>query len=69
MEHPSASDCLKEKCAATNMDDYPGIACREVARTMKSNQFLCGRGVPCKDERLEKGNFLKLYLADYNYIP
>ena len=39
------------------------------SKTMKSNQLLCGRGVPCKDEGLEKGNFLKPYLADYNYIP
>ena len=31
-EAASASDCLKEKCAAVNMDDYPGIACLEVAR-------------------------------------
>ena len=31
----------------------------EVARTVKANQLLCGRGVPCKDEGFEKGSFLK----------
>ena len=39
----------------TNMDN----CMPEVARTMKDNWLLCGRGVPCKDERLEKGSFLK----------
>ena len=67
-EQQSASDCMKKKCAAANMDDYPRIACLEVARTMKSNQLLCGRGVPCKDEGFEKGKFLKPCLANYNYI-
>ena len=38
------------------------------SKTMNSNQLLCGRGVPCKDEGFEKGNFLKPYLADYNYV-
>ena len=38
------------------------------SKTMKSNQMLCGTGVPCKDEGLEKGNFLKHCLANYNYI-
>ena len=37
------------------------------SKTMKSNQMLCGKGVPCKDEGLEKGNFLKPYLANYDY--
>ena len=31
------------------------------------NQLLCGRVVPCKDEGLEKRNFLKPYLANYDY--
>ena len=39
------------------------------SKTMDSNQLLCGRGIPCEDVGLEKGIFLKLYLADYNYIP
>ena len=30
------------------------IACLEVAKTMKSNQLLCGRGIPCKDEGFER---------------
>ena len=38
------------------------------SKTMKSNQLLCGRGVPCKDEGLEKENFLKPCLDNYNYI-
>ena len=46
----------------------PRIACRDVEKTMKSNQLLCGRGIPCKDEGLEKGNFLKPCLTNYNYI-
>ena len=28
----NASDCLKKKYVAVNMDDYPGIACLEEAR-------------------------------------
>ena len=31
VEQQSASDCLKEKCVAVNMDN-PGIVCLEVAR-------------------------------------
>ena len=31
-EQQSDSDFLKKKCAAVNMDDYPGIACLEIAR-------------------------------------
>ena len=31
-EQQSAGDFLKKKCAAVNMDDYPGIACLGVAR-------------------------------------
>ena len=38
------------------------------SKTMKSNQLLCRKGVRCKDEGLEKGNFLKPYLVDYNYL-
>ena len=63
----STSGCLKNKCVAVNMDN-PGIACLEVARTMKSNQLLCGRAVPCKDEGLEKGNFLNPHLINYIYV-
>ena len=34
------------------------------------NQLLCGKGVPCQDERLEKGSFsLKPYLANYVTFP
>ena len=62
----SASDCLKEKCAAINMDKF-GNCMPRGSKTMKSNQLLCGKGVPCKDEGLEKGNFLKLCLANYDY--
>ena len=62
-EKKSASDCLKKKCVAVNMDDYPGITCLEIEKTMHSNQLFCGRGVPCKDEGFEKGKFLKPCLA------
>ena len=67
MEQQSASDCLKEKCAAVNMDKS-GNCMPRGSKTMKSNQLLCGRGVPCKDEGTENGSFLKPSLADYNYI-
>ena len=30
------------------------------SKTMKSNQLLCGRGVPCKDEGLEKKKEISL---------
>ena len=66
MEQQSANDCLKEKCAAINMDKFRNCMPRG-SKTMQSVQLLCGRGVPCKDEGLEKGNFLKPYLANYNY--
>ena len=36
----------------------PRIAFLEVAKTMKSNQLLCGRGIPCKDEGFERENSL-----------
>ena len=67
VEQQSASDCLKEKCAAINMDKSENCMPRG-SKTMKSNQLLCGKGVPCRDEGLEKGNFLKPYLANCNYI-
>ena len=66
VEKQSASDCLKEKCVSLNMDKYRNYMPRG-SNTMKSNQLLCGRGVSCKDKGLEKGNFLKPYLANYNY--
>ena len=65
-ELQSTSDCLKTKCAAVNMEKS-GICMPRGSKTMKSNQLLCGRGVPCKDEGLEKGNFLKPCLANYDY--
>ena len=66
-EQQSASNCLKEKCVVVNMDKS-GNCMPRGSKTMKSNQLLCGRGVPCKDEGLEKGNFLKPCLANYHYI-
>ena len=36
----------------------PRIAFLEVAKTMKSNQQLCGRVIPCKDEGFERENSL-----------
>ena len=67
VEQKSASNFLKEQCAAVNMDKSRNCMPRG-SKTMKSNQLLCGRGVPCKDEGLEKGNFFKPCLANYNYI-
>ena len=29
------------------------------SKTMKANQLLCGRVIPCEDEGFEKGSFLK----------
>ena len=52
---------------AINMDKS-GNRMPRGSYTMNSNQLFCGRGVPCKDEGLEKGNFLKPRLANYNYI-
>ena len=62
----STSDCLMKKCVAVNMDKSRNCMPRG-SNTMKSNQLLCGRRVPCKDEGLEKGNLLKPYLANYDY--
>ena len=67
MEQQSDSDFLKEKCATINMDKSRNCMPRG-SNTMKSNQLLCGRGVPYKDVGLEKESFLKPYLSDYNYI-
>ena len=60
----STSDCLVKKCATVNMDKS-GNCMPRGSKTMKSNQLLCGRGVPYKDEGHEKENFLKPYLANY----
>ena len=61
----TASDSLKEKCAAVNMDKSRNCMPRG-RKTMKSNHLLCGRGVPCKDVGLKKGNFLKPCIANYD---
>ena len=66
VEEQSTSDCLKEKCVAINMDKSRNCMPRG-SNTMQSIQLLCGRGVPCKDEGHEKGNFLKPCLANYDY--
>ena len=39
MKLKSASDCLKKKCVAVNMDDYPGITCLEVARPCSQSSY------------------------------
>ena len=67
MEQQSANDGLKEKGVAVKWTNL-GNCMPRGSKTMKSNQLLCGRGVPYKDVGLEKGSFLKPYLADYNYI-
>ena len=65
-EQQSASDCLEKKSVAVNMEKSENCIPRG-SKTMKSNQLVCGRGVPCKDEGLEKGNFLKPCLVNYDY--
>ena len=40
----------------------PRIACLEVAKTNKTNQLLCGRGIPCKDEGFEREDSLTIIL-------
>ena len=62
----STSDCLMKKCVVVNMDKS-GNCMPRGSKTMKSNQLLCGGGVPCKDEGLEKGDFLKPCLDNYDY--
>ena len=66
VEKQSTSDCLKKKCVVLNMDKSENCMPRG-SKTMKSNQLLCGKGVPSRDEGLEKGNFLKPYLANSDY--
>ena len=56
-ERKSTSGCLKKNVLLAIWTN-PRIACLEVAKIMKSNQLLCGRGVPCKDEGFEKENTL-----------
>ena len=65
VDQQSANYCLKEKCATIKMDKSRNCMPRG-SKTMKSNQLLCGKGVPCRDEGLEKGNFLKPCLANYD---
>ena len=67
MEHQSASNCLKEKCPAVNMDKYRDCMPRD-SKTMKSNQLLCGRGVPCKDEGLKREISLNPVLLIKNFV-
>ena len=45
VELQSTSDFLKRKCVAVNMDES-GNCMPRGSKTMKSNQLLCGRGVP-----------------------
>ena len=67
MEQQTTNDGLKEQSVAIKQTNM-GNCMPRGSKTMKSNQLLCGRGVPQKDVGLEKGSFLKPYLADYNYI-
>ena len=66
-EQKSTSGCLK-KNVLLSIWTNPRIAFLEVEKIMKLNQLLCGRGIPCKDEGLEKGNFLNPCLGNYIYI-
>ena len=56
-EQKSTSGCFDKKMLLS-IWTIPRIACLEVAMTMKSNQLLCGRGIPCKDEGFERENSL-----------
>ena len=47
---------VSENNSVTINMDNPRIACLEIAKTMKSNQLLCRRGIPSKDEGFEKEN-------------
>ena len=60
----STSGYLNKKCVAVNMDKS-GNCMPRGSKTMKSNKLLCGRAVPCKDEGLEKGNFLNPCITNY----
>ena len=61
----------EKNCVAVNMDN-PRIACLDIAKTMKSNQLLCGRGIPSKDEGFEKESPLKtcidIYIIFYKLV-
>ena len=46
---------------AVNMDKSRDCMPRD-SKTMKMNQLLCGRGIPCKDEGFERENSLTLVL-------
>ena len=66
MKQQSANDGLKEKSVAVKWTNL-GNCMPRGSKTMTSKQLLCGKGVPYKDEGLEKGNFLKPCLANYDY--
>ena len=56
MEKQSANDGLKEKGANVKWTNL-GNCMPRGSKTMKSNQLLCGIGLPCKDEGLKNGSF------------
>ena len=56
VEHQSANDGLKEKSGAVKWTNL-GNCMPRGSNTMKSNQLLCGRGVPYKDVGLENESF------------
>ena len=64
---------IENNCVAFNMDNLR-IACLEIAKTVKSNQLLCGREIPSKDEGFEKEIPLNsvlltiLYFISFVYI-
>ena len=57
----------ENNCVAINMDNLR-IACLDIAKTLKSNQILCGRGIPSKDEGFEKESPLKPILLTILYF-
>ena len=57
----------EKNCVAVNMDILR-IVCLEIAKTMKSNQLLCGRGIPRKYEGFEKESPLNLVFLTILYF-
>ena len=52
---------------AVNMDKSKNCMPRG-SKTMNSNQLLCGRGIPCKDEGFEREHSLTLVLLTILYF-
>ena len=67
MRSTKVLEVAEKNCVVVNMDN-PRIACLEIANTMKSNQLLCRRGIPSKDEGFEKESPLNPVLLTILYF-